>query len=58
MIRFCGLSGVVLAATAIADALPDTTMAGDHAFVRASDTGGKLTADFVAVGKDGLVPPM
>jgi hypothetical protein len=33
-------------------------MSGAHVFIRASENGGKTTADFVAVGKDGLTPPM
>ncbi len=33
-------------------------MTGAHVFIRASEDGGKTTADFVAVGKDGLAPPM
>jgi hypothetical protein len=33
-------------------------MAGAHVFIRASEDGGKATADFVAVGQDGLTPPM
>jgi hypothetical protein len=33
-------------------------MSGAHVFIRASEDGGKTTADFVAVGKDGLTPPM
>jgi hypothetical protein len=31
---------------------------GAHVFIKASEDGGKTTADFVAVGKDGLTPPM
>jgi hypothetical protein len=31
---------------------------GAHVFIKASEDGGKATADFVAVGKDGLTPPM
>lgn len=31
---------------------------GAHVFIRASADGDKATADLVAVGKDGLVPPM
>lgn len=31
---------------------------GAHVFIRASADGDKTTADFVAVGKDGLTPPM
>lgn len=31
---------------------------GAHVFIRASADGGTTTADFVAVGKDGLTPPM
>jgi hypothetical protein len=31
---------------------------GSHVFIRASEDGDKATADFVAVGKDGLTPPM
>jgi hypothetical protein len=31
---------------------------GAHVFIRASEDGGTATADFVAVGKDGLTPPM
>ncbi len=33
-------------------------MTGAHIFVRASEDGGKVTANTVAVGKDGLTPPM
>jgi hypothetical protein len=33
-------------------------MRGAHVFIKASEDGGKTTADFVAVGKDGLAPPM
>lgn len=33
-------------------------MTGAHVFVRASKEGGTVTADEVAVGKDGLTPPM
>jgi hypothetical protein len=33
-------------------------MRGAHVFIKASEDGGKTTADFVAVGKDGLTPPM
>lgn len=33
-------------------------MTGAHVFIRASDDGGNPTAAFVAVGKDGLTPPM
>jgi len=33
-------------------------MPGAHVFIKASEEGGKATADFVAVGKDGLAPPM
>ena len=33
-------------------------MTGAHVFIRASEDGGKTTADFVAVGKEGLTPPM
>jgi len=31
---------------------------GAHVFIKASEDGNKATADFVAVGKDGLAPPM
>jgi len=31
---------------------------GAHVFIKASEDGGKATADCVAVGKDGLTPPM
>jgi hypothetical protein len=31
---------------------------GAHVFIKASDDGGKATADFVAIGQDGLTPPM
>lgn len=31
---------------------------GAHVFIKASEVGGKATADQVAVGKDGLTPPM
>jgi hypothetical protein len=31
---------------------------GGHVFIRASEDGGKVTAAFVAVGQDGLTPPM
>ena len=31
---------------------------GAHVFIKTSEAGGKTTADFVAVGKDGLTPPM
>ncbi|HWM49108.1 MAG TPA: metal ABC transporter permease [Xanthobacteraceae bacterium] len=31
---------------------------GAHVFVRATETGGTTTAQFVAVGENGLVPPM
>jgi hypothetical protein len=31
---------------------------GAHVFIRASNDGGRVTADFVAVGKEGLAPPM
>ncbi|MGE5147375.1 MAG: hypothetical protein ACM3N5_11535 [Candidatus Eiseniibacteriota bacterium] len=31
---------------------------GGHVFVKTSEAEGKMTADFVAVGKDGLEPPM
>jgi hypothetical protein len=31
---------------------------GAHVVIRASEEGGKVTADQVAVGKDGLTPPM
>jgi hypothetical protein len=33
-------------------------MTGAHVFIKASEDGGKATADFVAVGKNGLAPPM
>jgi hypothetical protein len=33
-------------------------MVGAHVFIKASEDGGKATADQVAVGKDGLTPPM
>jgi hypothetical protein len=33
-------------------------MTGAHVVIRASDDDGKVTADQVAVGKDGLTPPM
>ena len=33
-------------------------MTGAHVFIKASEDGGKTTADFVAVGKEGLTPPM
>jgi hypothetical protein len=33
-------------------------MAGAHVFIKASDDDGKATADFVAIGQDGLTPPM
>ena len=33
-------------------------MTGGHVFIRASEDGGKVTANFVAAGKDGLTPPM
>jgi hypothetical protein len=33
-------------------------MTGAHVVIRASEAGGKVTADQVAVGKDGLTPPM
>ena len=31
---------------------------GAHVFVRAAETGGTATAQFVAIGQNGLVPPM
>jgi hypothetical protein len=31
---------------------------GAHVFIKAPEDGGSATADFVAVGKDGLTPPM
>ena len=31
---------------------------GSHVFIKASETNGKVTADVVAVGVDGVVPPM
>jgi hypothetical protein len=33
-------------------------MVGAHVFIKASEDGGKATADQVAVGKDGVTPPM
>jgi hypothetical protein len=33
-------------------------MVGAHVFIKDSEVGGKATADQVAVGKDGLTPPM
>ena len=33
-------------------------MMGANVFIKASEDGGKATADFVAVGKEGLTPPM
>jgi hypothetical protein len=33
-------------------------MTGAHVFIKASEDGGKTTAVFVAIGKDGLAPPM
>ena len=33
-------------------------MKGAHVFIHASEAAGQQTADFVAVGKDGLTPPM
>jgi hypothetical protein len=35
-----------------------TAMIGAHVFIKASVDGGEATADQVAVGKDGLTPPM
>lgn len=37
---------------------PSILKQGAHVFVKAADEGGKITAQFVAVGKGGLVPPM
>jgi hypothetical protein len=37
---------------------PSAATVGAHVFIRASEDGDKATADLVAVGKDGLTPPM
>lgn len=36
----------------------DVVVPGAHVFIRTSESSGKVTASFIAVGKDGLVPPM
>jgi hypothetical protein len=33
-------------------------MTGAHVFIKGSKDGGKITADQIAIGKDGLTPPM